>query len=69
MTAENNSAKRTILLVHGGDFKPLDCGLAASLILAVLDGLLYQAMAGLTDIDSPELPQKISGIILEGMLR
>ena len=22
MTAENNSAKRTILLVHGGDFKP-----------------------------------------------
>lgn len=50
-----------------GVFRQLDSHIAATLILATLDGILYQAVTGLTRIDDPELPEKISHIILEGM--
>jgi AcrR family transcriptional regulator len=53
--------------VATGVFRELDRRVVASLILATLDGILYQAIAGLTRLDDPELPEKISHIILEGL--
>lgn len=55
--------------VQQGLFKLVEPRLTASMILALLDGLLFQAATGLTDIGDPGLPDRISRIILEGVLR
>lgn len=52
-----------------GVFKPVDARLAASMLLALLDGLLLQSVMGLININSRSLPQKVSRMFLEGILK
>lgn len=52
-----------------GVFKPVDARLAASMLLALLDGLLLQSVMGLIKINSRSLPQKVSRMFLEGILK
>lgn len=52
-----------------GIFRPVDPKLAASMLLALLDGLLFQSVMGLIKINSRSLPQKISRMFLEGILK
>jgi AcrR family transcriptional regulator len=55
--------------VSVGVFRPLASDSAASLILAMLDGLVAQAVLGLTDIDDNELPHRVTKMVLEGVTR
>jgi len=51
-----------------GVFKPVDTALAASMLLATLDGLLFQAALGMLRIDSGVVPERVCRIYLEGIL-
>jgi AcrR family transcriptional regulator len=53
--------------IREGYFKPLDSRQAASTILAVIDGLLFQVILDLIDVSAEDLSDKVSAIILEGM--
>jgi hypothetical protein len=50
-------------------FKEIDSELAAAMILATLDGLAFQVVLGITQIDSEEIIQNISNIILGGLIK
>lgn len=52
-----------------GIFRPVDPKLAASMLLALLDGLCLQSVMGLIKINSRSLPQRISRMFLEGILK
>ena len=54
--------------IKKGIFRPIDPKLAASMLLALLDGLCLQSVMGLIKINSHSLPQKISRMFLEGIL-
>lgn len=54
--------------IKQGLFKPHDTPTTALMILAVLDGLMFQAVLGVIDITDKSLPDKISKIFLEGLL-
>jgi AcrR family transcriptional regulator len=50
-------------------FRTVDAHLAASHLLALLDGLTFQAAMGVTDLSEKSLPDKISQTFLNGILR
>lgn len=54
--------------IKRGMFKPHDTPTTALMILAVLDGLMFQAVLGVLDIKDKSLPDKISNTFLEGIL-
>lgn len=54
--------------IKQGLFKPHDTQTTALMILAVLDGLMFQAVLGVIDISDKSLPDKISNTFLEGIL-
>ena len=49
-------------------FKQHDTQTTALIILAVIDGLMFQAVLGVIDIEDKFLPDKISNTLLEGIL-
>ena len=51
-----------------GAFRQHDTDTIALLILAVLDGLLFQSVLGVINIEDKSLPDKLSKLILEGIL-
>ncbi|MDH3890166.1 MAG: TetR/AcrR family transcriptional regulator [candidate division Zixibacteria bacterium] len=55
--------------IKKGVFRPVDPKLAANMLLALLDGLWLQSVMGLIKINSRSLPQKISRMFLEGILK
>lgn len=55
--------------IRQGMFKKVDAELAAAMILATLDGLVFQVVLGITRIDNEEIFQDISNIILGGLLK
>lgn len=55
--------------IKTGVFKPVNAKLSASMLLALLDGLLFQSVMGLIKINSRSLPQRISRMFLEGILK
>jgi TetR/AcrR family fatty acid metabolism transcriptional regulator len=50
-----------------GIFKPVDTKLVASILLAMMDGILFQVHLGLVDVDDRSHPEKISKILLDGI--
>jgi len=55
--------------VKEGVFRPIDSTFVASLILATLDGILFQAVLGLVNLDAETLPEDLSRILLEGIMK
>jgi len=55
--------------VAQGMFKPVESSFVASMIIAVLDGLLFQAVLGLIKLDARTIPEKLSRTLLEGILK
>ncbi len=55
--------------IDQGDFRPVDATIAASSLLAMLDGLLFQSALGMTPIGERKLPEKICDIYLGGLLK
>ena len=55
--------------VKQGVFRPIDSIFVASLILATLDGILFQAVLGLVNLDAETLPEDLSRILLEGIMK
>jgi TetR/AcrR family fatty acid metabolism transcriptional regulator len=53
--------------ITGGIFKPVDTKLVASILLAMMDGILFQVHLGLVDVDDRSHPEKISKILLDGI--
>ncbi len=49
-------------------FRPVNAHLAASHLLALLDGLTFQAAMGVTDLGDKSLPDEISQTFLNGIL-
>ena len=49
-------------------FRPVDAHLAASHLLALLDGLTFQAAMGVTNLSDKSLPDEISQTFLNGIL-
>jgi TetR/AcrR family fatty acid metabolism transcriptional regulator len=54
--------------VSQGRFIPTDSKVAASSILALLDGLFFQLALGVISVDSTDFANKISEILLNGLL-
>ena len=54
--------------VEQGAFRPVDCGLVASMIMAMLDGLLFQAALGVTALEAKDMSLKINRAFLHGLL-
>ena len=50
-----------------GAFRPVDSRAVAALLLAALDGLMFQTMLGLEGIHSPDLAEKINTTFLQGI--
>jgi len=55
--------------IDEGDFRPVDARVAASALLGMLDGLLFQSALGMTALDEPGLPEKICELYLGGLLK
>jgi len=49
-------------------FRPVNARLAASQLLALLDGLTFQAAMGVTNLSDKSLPDEISQTFLNGIL-
>jgi hypothetical protein len=54
--------------VKRGVFRPVDDKLVASMILALLDGLFFQAALGVTQLDGNQTARRVSRILLDGLL-
>jgi len=54
--------------IKQGLFRPHDTQTTALIILAIIDGLMFQAVLGVIDIADKSLPDKISNTVLEGIL-
>jgi TetR/AcrR family fatty acid metabolism transcriptional regulator len=48
-------------------FRPVDSEKVASILLATLDGLLFQAMLGVLPEDHSDMPERICELFLEGI--
>jgi len=63
--------KETEEVIEGGKrlgiFKMVDSNMAASLLLAALDGLLFQSAMGIINIKKKNLARNISNTFLEGL--
>ena len=55
--------------IDEGSFRPVDARVAASTLLATLDGLLFQSALGLTVLEEPGLPEKICEVYLRGLVK
>lgn len=55
--------------IEAGDFRPVDTRIAASSLLAMLDGLLFQSALGMTTIADRSLPEKICDVYMGGLLK
>jgi AcrR family transcriptional regulator len=55
--------------IDEGDFRPVDATVAASTLLAMLDGLLFQSALGMTAIGERKLPERICDVYLGGLLK
>jgi len=55
--------------IDNGDFRPVNVTVAASTLLAMLDGLLFQSALGMTAIGERKLPEKICDIYMGGLLK
>jgi AcrR family transcriptional regulator len=53
--------------IRDGFFRPVDALQTASIILAVIDGLLFQVIVDLIDVRSEDLSNKLGSLILEGI--
>lgn len=53
--------------IKQGVFRPVDDKLVASMILALLDGLFFQAALGVTQLDGKKTAQGVSRILLDGL--
>ena len=51
--------------VHRGDFKDVDPEFTARVIMAILDGILFQAMFGLVSLNDPVVRTKLSRAVIE----
>ncbi len=51
-----------------GVFRKVESKIVASTIIAILDGLMFQAALGLIELDSPEVRASISNTVLDGIL-
>lgn len=54
--------------VKQGVFRPVDDKLVASMILALLDGLFFQAALGVTKLDGKKTAHRVSRMLLDGLL-
>jgi len=54
--------------VDSGQFRPLNADLAASVILAAIDGLFFQIALRVVNFDELELREQVGEIILGGLL-
>ena len=54
--------------ISQGVFRPTDSKLAASLILALLDGVFFQVALGVIRTDDDDFATRISHLLLEGLL-
>ena len=52
-----------------GQFRPLDAEFVASTIIAILDGMMFQAVLGVIDINDKQIPEKLNRALLEGILK
>jgi len=50
-----------------GDFKPVDSTTTASILVALIDGLLFQLAIGLIKLNNKDISDKISQTFLEGI--
>jgi AcrR family transcriptional regulator len=51
-----------------GVFRKVESRIVAPTIIAILDGLMFQAALGLIELDSPEVRANISSTVLDGIL-
>lgn len=51
-----------------GHFKPTDTKVAASSVLALLDGLFFQLALGVINVESADFADKISAVLLDGLM-
>ncbi len=54
--------------VESGQFRPVNADLAASMILAAIDGLFFQIALRVVSFEDTELQQQVGEIILGGLL-
>ena len=54
--------------VSQGIFKPTDSKVAASSILALLDGIFFQLALGVISVDSADFANKVTSVLLNGLL-
>ena len=52
-----------------GRFRPLDAKFTASTILAILDGMMFQAVLGVINIRDKSIAEKLNKALLEGILK
>jgi TetR/AcrR family fatty acid metabolism transcriptional regulator len=50
-------------------FKSVDTRFTASMIIAVLDGLMYQAVLGLIELDPVKISEELSHTFLDGIMK
>ena len=53
--------------VRGGFFRPVDANLVASMLFAVLDGLMFQVVMGMIDCSSRDLAAKVYDLVIGGI--
>ena len=53
--------------VTAGVFRQVDSVTAGSLLLALLDGLLFQVVLGLVPLEDDSLTTRVSGLFLDGL--
>lgn len=53
--------------IQRGEFRQVNAQMTASMLLALLDGLLFQAAMGIVRLDRPDAAQQISDTFLEGI--
>jgi hypothetical protein len=55
--------------IRAGQFKAMDTRSTASAIIAVLDGIMFQSVLGVIDINDKSIPDKLNKMFLEGILK
>lgn len=54
--------------INQGVFRQVNATLVASIIIAALDGIMFQAALGMIKLEAPEIAENISRTLLRGML-
>lgn len=53
--------------IRTGEFRQVDPEAAAGMIIAVLDGLLYQAVVGVISLYDTQLPRHLESLLMQGL--